>query len=44
MILKASQRAGGMQLARHLMNTLDNDQMTVHEMRGFIANNLHGAF
>ena len=44
MILKASQRSGGTQLARHLMNTLDNDHVTVHEMRGFIANNLHGAF
>lgn len=44
MILKASQRAGGMQLARHLMNTIDNDHVTVHEMRGFIADDLHGAF
>lgn len=44
MILKASQRAGGMQLARHLMNTIDNDHVTVHEMRGFISDNLHGAF
>lgn len=44
MILKASQRAGGMQLALHLMNTIDNDHVTVHEMRGFIADDLHGAF
>lgn len=44
MILKASQRAGGMELARHLMNVEDNEHVTIHELRGFISDNLHGAF
>ncbi|MEM9450284.1 MAG: relaxase [Cyanobacteria bacterium P01_E01_bin.6] len=44
MILKGSQRAGGMQLARHLLNTDENDHVTVHEVRGFISHDLHGAF
>ncbi len=43
MILKGSQRAGGMQLAKHLMNEADNDHVTLHELRGFIAGDLHGA-
>lgn len=43
MILKGSQRAGGMHLANHLMNDVDNDHVTVHELRGFIAVDLHGA-
>ena len=44
MILKASQRAGGMELARHLMNVEDNEHVTIHELRGFISDDLHGAF
>ncbi len=44
MILKASQRAGGSQLAAHLLNTQDNDHVTVHDLRGFVADNLYGAF
>jgi hypothetical protein len=44
MILKASQRAGGNQLAAHLLNDRDNEHVTVHQMRGFAANDLHGAF
>ncbi len=43
MILKGSQRAGGIQLANHLMNDIDNDHVTVHELRGFVAGDLHGA-
>lgn len=43
MILKGNQRAGGRHLAAHLMNVIDNDHVTVHELRGFIADNLHGA-
>ena len=43
MILKASQRGGGLQLARHLMNIADNDHVDLHEMRGFIAGDLEGA-
>lgn len=44
MILKASQRAGGKQLAAHLLNGRDNDHVTVHELRGFVADDLTGAF
>src|SRR5690606_15838974 len=43
MILKGSQRAGAKQLSTHLMNTRDNDHVTVSEVRGFIARVLHGA-
>jgi len=43
-ILKASQRAGGNQLAAHLLNDHDNEHVTVHELRGFVADDLHGAF
>lgn len=44
MILKASQRGGGLQLARHLMNDVDNDHVELHEVRGFAASSLQGAF
>ncbi len=44
MILKGSQRSGGVQLAHHLMNTHDNDRVAVHDVRGFMTDNLHGAF
>lgn len=44
MIIKASQRGSGAQLANHLMNIADNDHITVHEVRGFVANSLLGAF
>ena len=44
MILKASQRGGGSQLADHLMNANDNDHITVHEVSGFMADDVHGAF
>jgi len=43
MILKGSQRAGAKQLSMHLLNTRDNDHVTVLELRGFIARDLHGA-
>ena len=43
MILKGSQRAGAKQLSTHLVNTRDNDHVTVLEVRGFIARDLHGA-
>lgn len=43
MILKANQRAGGKQLAAHLLNARDNDHVTVHELRGFVAGDLAGA-
>ena len=44
MILVGNQRAGGQQLAQHLMNDADNDHVTVHEIRGFVADSLDGAF
>lgn len=43
MILKASQRSGGQQLARHLLNDKDNDHVEIHEIRGFVASGLQGA-
>lgn len=43
MILKGNQRAGGAQLAVHLMNVRDNEHVTVHELRGFMSEDLHGA-
>jgi hypothetical protein len=44
MILKASQRAGGQQLAAHLLRADENEHVEVHELRGFVADDLHGAF
>lgn len=44
MILKASQRGGASQLAAHLQNTRDNEHVEVHELRGFSADDLRGAF
>lgn len=43
MILKGSQRAGAAALSAHLMNDQDNDHIAVLEMRGFVADDLHGA-
>lgn len=44
MILKASQRSGGQNLAVHLMRTDDNEHIDLHELRGFASDNLKGAF
>lgn len=44
MILKGNQRAGGMQLATHLLNDNENDHVTIHELRGFVSDDLAGAF
>ncbi len=43
MILKASQRTGTKELAKHLLNVAENDHITVHEIRGFVADDLAGA-
>lgn len=43
MILKGSQRAGAKALADHLMNDRDNDHIALLELRGFMAEDLHGA-
>lgn len=44
MILKGNQRSGARQLAMHLMNTQDNDHVTVHQLRGFLGTDLVEAF
>ena len=44
MIIKGNQRGGGQALAIHLMNARDNDHVELHEVRGFLSNDLAGAF
>lgn len=44
MIFKGSQRGGAARLAAHLMNDLDNDHVVIHELRGFVAEDLSRAF
>ena len=36
MILKGNRRGGAVQMALHLLNSEDNEHVTIHEMRGFI--------
>ena len=43
MILKGSQRSGAKQLAGHLLNERDNEHVSLLELRGFVADDLHGA-
>jgi len=43
MILKGNQRAGGRQMALHLLNAEQNEHVNVHEVRGFIAEDVLGA-
>ncbi|MEM7744371.1 MAG: relaxase, partial [Pseudomonadota bacterium] len=44
MILNGSQRSGGRDLAAHLANLVDNDHVELHEIRGFGAETMRGAF
>lgn len=44
MILKASQRGGGKQLAMHLLRTDENEHVEIHEVRGFLSGDVIGAF
>lgn len=44
MIIKGNQRGGARQLAHHLLNDSANDYVEVHELRGFMADDLHSAF
>lgn len=44
MILKASQRGGGKDLAAHLMRTDENEHVSLHELRGFASHTLKDAF
>lgn len=43
MILKASQRSGAKQLGIHLLKTEENEHVEIHEISGFVSNNLMGA-
>lgn len=43
MILKASQRGGASQLASHLLKTKENEHVEIHELSGFMADDLRGA-
>jgi hypothetical protein len=43
MIIKASQRAGENQLSAHLLNGETNEVVHLQELRGFVAEDLHGA-
>lgn len=44
MIPKASQRGSGQDLATHLLNCFDNEQVEIVDLRGAVADDLHGAF
>ncbi len=43
MILIGNQRGGAKNLALHLMNERDNDHVEVHQIRGFVSQNIMGA-
>ena len=43
MILNGNERAGAQRLAQHLMNVRDNEHVELHDLRGFVADDLHGA-
>lgn len=42
MILNASQRGGASQLGSHLLKA-ENEQVEVHEIRGFVSDDIRGA-
>lgn len=43
MILKGSQRGGSKQLALHLLKATDNEHVEIHELRGFLGDDLPSA-
>ena len=43
MILKGSQRSHGRKLAQHLLNDVDNDFVEVHQVSGFLSDDMMGA-
>jgi len=43
MILKGSQRGGASQLAAHLLKTEDNEHVEIHEISGFVSEDVYGA-
>ena len=44
MLIKASQRGNGRELALHLLNVQDNEHIEVHAIRGFAADTIIDAF
>lgn len=44
MILKAKERGAGAQLARYLLSMRENDHVELHEVRGFVSDDLREAF
>lgn len=44
MILHGTQRSGAAHLAWHLQRTDENEHVEIHEMRGFVSEDLKGAF
>ena len=44
MIIKAKERGGGAQLAQYLLTMRDNDHVELHDVRGFVSDDLLGAF
>ncbi|SHL36959.1 hypothetical protein SAMN05444414_11211 [Roseovarius marisflavi] len=44
MILKAKERGDGGQLARYLLATRDNEHVELHEVSGFVSDDLLDAF
>ncbi|WP_025030858.1 relaxase/mobilization nuclease domain-containing protein [Nitratireductor aquibiodomus] len=44
MILKAKERGDAPQLARYLMSMRDNEHVELHDVRGFVSDDLTGAF
>lgn len=43
MILKASERGGAKHLAQHLLRTDDNEHVEMHQLRGFVSDDLTAA-
>jgi len=44
MILNGNERGNGAELAQHLMNARDNEHVTIHDVQGFMSDDLFGAF
>ncbi|WP_108815735.1 relaxase/mobilization nuclease domain-containing protein [Loktanella sp. Alg231-35] len=44
MILKGSQRGGAKQLGLHLLKTAENEHVEIHDVRGFMTDDVVGAF
>ncbi len=43
MILKGSQRGGAKQLGLHLLKTAENEHVEIHDVRGFMTDDIVGA-